>query len=127
MKKIVLLIAAFFSLVACEKIATKTENNSIVGKWKLSEYLADPGDGSGTWQPAASSNPSYLEFKEDGRLIVSPSSVYSWDHYQLASDSTIILFRGTDQFIRSYHFSKTLLTLSGGCIEACSERYIPAQ
>jgi hypothetical protein len=125
-KNLILLTVILFSLVACKKTVTQNSNSSIVGKWRLSEYLADPGDGSGTWHSAASLNPSYLEFKEDGTLSVSPYSVNSWDHFQVTSDSTIILFRGSDQFTRGYHFSTTLLTLSGGCTEACEERYIPA-
>jgi hypothetical protein len=127
MKNFILVAAVLCSLVACKKAVTQFSNSSIVGKWKLSEYLADPGDGSGTWHSAASLDPSYLEFKEDGTLSVSPYSVYSCDHFQVTSDSTIIFFRGSEKFDRWYHFSKTLLTLSGGCIEACGGRYIPAQ
>ena len=128
MRNFILVAAVLFSLVACKKTATQFSNSSIVGKWKLSEYQADPGDGSETWHSTASLNPSYLEFKEDGTLSVSPYSLSSWDHFQVTSDSTIIFFRGSDQFTRAYHFSKTLLSLyNRGCIEACGERYIPAQ
>jgi hypothetical protein len=127
MKNFILLAAVLCSLVACKKAVTQFSNSSIAGKWKLSEYLADPGDGRGTWQSADSLNPSYLEFKEDGMLSVSPYSVYSWDHFQVTSDSTIIFFRSAEKFNRGYHFSKTLLSLYGGCIEACEERYFPAQ
>ena len=127
MKNFILLTAILFSLAACKKIVSQNSNSSLIGKWQLSEYLADPGDGSGTWHSAASMNPSYLEFKDDGTLNVTPYSVNNWDHYQLTSDSTITFLRGSDQFIRWYHYSKTLLTISGGCIEACEERYIPAQ
>jgi hypothetical protein len=125
-KNLILLTVILFSLGACKKTVTQNYNSSIVGKLRLSEYLADRGDGSGTWHLAASLNPSYLEFKEDGTLSVSLYSVNSWDHFQVTSDSTIILFRGSDQFTRKYHFSTTLLTLSGSCIEVCEERYIPA-
>ena len=127
MKNLVLMTAILFSLVACKKTDNQTINRSIIGKWKLSESLADPGDGSGTWHPVDSSNPIYLEFKKDGTLIVSPYMVNSWDHFQLTSDSTIIFFSGSQQFTRGYHFSMTLLTISGGCIEACGGRYIPVE
>src|SRR5450432_3061239 len=109
MKNLVLLTAILFSLVACNKTATQTINRSIIGKWKLSEYLADPGDGSGAWHPVDSSNPSYLEFKKDGTLSVSPYFVNSWDHFQLTSDSTIIFFSVSQEFTRWYQFSTTLL------------------
>ena len=127
MKNFILVAAVLCSLVTCKKAVTQFSNSSIVGKWKLSEYLADPGDGSGTWHSTASLIPSYLEFKEDGKLSVSPYSVYSWDHFHVTSDSTIIFFRGSEKFNMWYHFSKTLLSLYGNCIEACGERYIPVQ
>ena len=127
MKNLILLTAILFSLMACRKTAMQTSNNSIVGRWKLSEYLADPGDGSGTWLSAASLNPSFLEFKKDGSLIVTPFNANSWDHFQLTSDSTIVFFRDSDQITKAYHFSEGVLILTGGCIEACGERYIPVQ
>lgn len=57
MKNFILFTAILFSSVACKKSATQTSNSSIIGKWELSEYFADPGDGSGTWHSAASLNP----------------------------------------------------------------------
>jgi hypothetical protein len=48
----VFLFAAMLSLVTACKKTIQVHNISIVGKWKLSESLADPGDGSGTCQPA---------------------------------------------------------------------------
>jgi hypothetical protein len=127
MKILTLLTAILFCLVACKKTTTQADNISIIGKWKLSEYLADPGDGSGTWHVSDPLNPSYREFKGDGILVDSPSSATSWTHFQLTSDSTIIFSRDSEQLTISYHVSKTLLTLSGGCIEACGERYVSMQ
>ncbi|HXB28919.1 MAG TPA: hypothetical protein VNW49_03820 [Puia sp.] len=127
MKNFILLAAILISSVACRKTDTQTGNTSIIGKWELSEYLADPGDKSGTWHPADSSNPSYIEFKADSTFVSTPYSINSWDHYQLTSDSSVIFFRGSEQFINWYHISNTSLTLFGGCIETCGERYIPAQ
>lgn len=51
MKRVFVLAVVVCSVTACKK-NIQLHNSSIVGKWKLSEYLADPGDGSGTWQPA---------------------------------------------------------------------------
>ncbi len=124
MRNFILLTTILFSLVACKKTATQNSNISIIGKWELSATLADPGDGSGTWHPADSQNPSYLEFKEDGTLVSTPYSVNSWDHYQLTSDSSVIFFRGSEQFINAYQVTDTMLTLFGSCVEACGERYI---
>jgi hypothetical protein len=126
MKNFILLAAILFSSVACRKTATQTGNRSIIGKWELYENLLDPGDGSGTWHPVDSSNPSYLEFKVDGTLVSTPYSANSWDRFQLTSDSSLIFFRDSSQFNYGYQISNTLLTLYGPCIEACGERYIPA-
>ena len=126
MKKVFIWAVVVCSVTACKK-SLRLYNSSIVGNWKLSEYLADPGDGSGTWQPADPSHPGYLEFKADGTLIMSPYNIYNSDHYQVTSDSTMIFLRGSESFHMWYHFSETLLTLNPLCYEACGERYIPAK
>jgi hypothetical protein len=126
MKKVLVLAVLVCSVTACEK-NIQLHNSSIVGKWKLSEYLADPGDGSGTWQPADPSHPGYLEFNVDGTLTISPYNIYNSDHYQVTSDSTMIFLRGSESFPMGYHFSETLLTLHPSCIEACGERFIPVK
>jgi hypothetical protein len=126
MKKVFLLAAVLFSVAACER-AKPVVNNNLIGKWKLSESLADPGDGSGTWRVADPLHPSYLEFKNDGTLSFSPYNIYNSDRYQIISDSTMIFFRGSESFNMRYKFSKTLLSLYAPCIEACGSRYIPVQ
>lgn len=126
MKKIILLAIVVFSVTACKKNA-RSENSSIVGKWKLSESLADPGDGSGTWQAADPLHPRYLEFKKDGTLSISPNNIYNADHYQLTSDSTMIFLRGAENFPFRYHFSETILILYPPCDEPCGEKYIAVQ
>ena len=123
MKKVFFLAAVICFVTGCKK-NIQVENSSLAGKWKLQEYLADPGDGSGTWQAADPLHPGYLEFKKDGTLIFSPNNIYNSDHYQLTSDSTMIFLRGSDNFPMRYHFSETLLTLYPPCIEPCGERYI---
>jgi hypothetical protein len=125
MRNIIVLAFALCCMAACKKTDTPFVNSSIVGSWRLSERLIDPGGGMGTWIKADSSNPSYLEFKEDGLVNNSPGNLFHWDHYELTSDSTITLLSGTQEFHLSYHFSKTLLTLLGGCFEACGQKYVP--
>ena len=127
MKNIIVITSILLSLVACKKDITQFSNGNIVGKWKLSESRNDIGNGIMNWQPADSLNPSYLEFKEDGTLTILPYNVYSADHFQVTSDSTIIFMRGSEKFNRGYHYTKSLLHLYGGCIETCEERLIPAQ
>ncbi len=120
--KIFLFIAILFVAPACKK--NNAENSSLIGKWKLTEYLADPGNGSGTWQPADPLHPEYLEFKKDGILIFSANNIYNPDHYQITSDSTMIFIRSVENFPIRYHLYGNQLSLYPPCIEACGERYI---
>jgi hypothetical protein len=126
MKKLFLFATVLFSVAACER-TTPVGNNSLIGKWKLSESLADPGDGSGTWQLADPLHPSHLEFKNDGTLSFSPYDIYNSDRYQVTSDSTMVFFRGSESFNMRYNFSKTILSLYAPCIEACGSRYTAVQ
>ncbi len=112
-----------FAVAGCKK-SSNVENSNLIGKWKLTESLADPGDGSGTWQMADPSNPQYLEFKNDGRLIFSPTGMYDSDHYQVSSDSTMIFLRGRESFPMRYHLSENMLCLFPPCIEGCGLKYI---
>ena len=115
------------SILACGKKNTAAaENEGIVGKWKLTESLADPGDGSGKWQPADPAHPSYLEFRSDGTLISTPTGLPSngADRYQLLSDSTVLFYNGTFSIRESYNLTKTTLSITPPCFEACGMHYI---
>lgn len=64
MKKIILLITSIGILISCSK--DENENSvttELVGQWKLIEQLADPGDGSGTFQSIDSEKT--IEFSEN--------------------------------------------------------------
>ena len=54
---IIFVIAVFTAMMtACnDESAEDVSTNTLVGTWKLTEVLADPGDGSGTYQPVESS------------------------------------------------------------------------
>ena len=123
MKQTLLLTIVIFFIIGCEK-SKQVENNSLVGKWKLTESYADPGDGSGTWQPADAAHPGYLEFKTDGTVTITPYNIYNAERYKITSDSTLLFIRSTDSIFTRYSFSKTLLILYPPCIEGCGEKYI---
>jgi len=60
--------AAFILLIAvisCSKSTTTQAklSGSMIGKWIQTAYLADPGDGSGTWQPDNTGS-AYIIFNE---------------------------------------------------------------
>jgi hypothetical protein len=123
MKKLLLFIALAAFLTTCKR--STIQSNSLVGKWRLFEYLADPGDGSAKWQTADPFHPSYIEFKNDGTLIYTPSNQYDANHYQLTSDSTLIFITSANDNLRAYYrISGTTLTINPPCYEPCGERFV---
>ena len=112
-----------------------TENHGLVGKWKLIEYLADPGDGSGKWQPATDEFSHIIEFHPDGRFTEikgkAQSSVPLYKGYKLKGDNLIEMLP-IDETKASHTWSysdlsSTNLTLSYGCIEACGGKYVAVE
>ncbi|HEY4967452.1 MAG TPA: hypothetical protein VII28_13700 [Puia sp.] len=127
MKKLIFPVFILFLLVSCKKnTAPPPANNSIVGKWKLTESYIDPGDGSGTWRQADPSTPGYLSFHTDGSMTITPYNVYDADHYKIISDSTMIFYRGSDSFNIRYTLTEFLLSVYPPCVEGCGERYVPS-
>jgi hypothetical protein len=123
MVKFILMAVMVLAVAGCKKNSS-VEDGGLIGKWKLTESYADPGDGSGTWHMADPSNPQYLEFRDDGRLIFSPADMYDSDHYQVTSDSTMNFIRGSESFPMRYHLSENMLSLFPPCIEGCGLKYI---
>jgi hypothetical protein len=120
MKNLQNLIFVFIilSLTACEKIGSET---SITGKWKLTETLADPGDGSGKWK-SVSGNKSYLILNSDGSITGNGDS--SFKQYRIVDDRMIeFVFQNGTTTTRMYKLSGNSLEISGGCYEACGSRY----
>ena len=69
MKKSILFLLGIALLLSC---SNDDQNNSeLIGNWKLIEILADPGDGSGTFQAVESTKT--IEFKNNGTVITNSS------------------------------------------------------
>jgi len=125
MKKALLLLLVPALTLSC----TKT-NSELVGKWRLVEILADPGDGSGVFHPVSSKK--VLEFYSDGTLKSNgaicfmgvESDVPSTGTYSLA-DSTILGEKCKDN-PRKITFEKkgtTLILNFPQCFEPCRAKY----
>lgn len=76
MKAFFTCIAALFIIVSCSDDDDNTVNADILGTWGLSEVLADPGDGSGTFVPVDS--PREVTFNADGTYTSNSESFCSF-------------------------------------------------
>ncbi len=122
-----LFILNFF---ACTKSSDTNKNPaSLIGKWKLTETLTDPGDGSGTF--INTTIYAYIVFKNDSSL--EKSNLYSANisfesvRYSLPNDSVIVFIDSSGMNVLMYYKYKIdvdTLTIMGGCYEACGSKYI---
>ena len=115
-------LSFLFILIACTKSSDKT-SSSLIGRWKLTETLADPGDGSGKWMPATTNY--IIQFNEDSTAYENPVNPYrNVNRYSVINDSTLTLFysNGTS-FGYRFKIESNTLTIMGGCIEACGTKY----
>ena len=119
-----LLTLTFFS---CSKKNENKIDSDLVGVWKLTEVLADPGDGSGTYQGV--NNDKTIEFHSNGVLtsnggicgMTTGSNSPSSGTYSLM-DSTISCSNSGVK-IRFKKMGSTLI-LNYPCIEPCGEKYV---
>lgn len=116
-------ITLFFS--SCEK----EEEPELINSWKLIEVLADPGDGSGTFQPVTSDK--VVSFYTDGTVTSNASictmqtqagtpstGTYSTVDSTITVDDCVI-----NGFSLTFEVSGVNLILNYPCIERCSEKY----
>src|SRR5258708_4897247 len=123
-----LLFAGFF-LFTCKKGGSPTiPDNTLTGKWKLSESLADPGDGSGKWMPVAAALSSrYVQFDGNGKL---EGTAFPNDVSYVVKDSITLTFISKDNVQQNYRYSieNGSLDMSPDgpirCYEACGTRYV---
>ena len=128
----ILVLAAVVFFAACSKnnmdiIDVYADPSILTGKWKLSETMADPGDGSQEWKKVPNESNDYIVFGEDGKLSGNTFKEYS--NYAV-QDSTILKFTKPDGVTyQNYSFKLQAGTLSMSpagpimCIEACGIRF----
>lgn len=128
----ILVLAVVFLFAACSKsnmdiIDVYADPSVLKGKWKLSETLADPGDGSGQWTKVPRNSDDHIIFGEDGKLSGTAFKDYS---IYTVQDSTTLKFTKPDGLTYQNYFFKLqggALTMSPAgpimCIEACGTRF----
>ena len=118
----VLLVCA---LAACT--TQKTSSNaipSLAGKWKLTETLADIGDGKAKWAAVSKDSLLVSEFKADGSI--SGNAMPGTTHYVVADSIhlNMTIEHNADPIDYRYKVSKDSLLLNPPCREACGMRFV---
>ncbi|WP_340201234.1 hypothetical protein [Ascidiimonas sp. W6] len=106
MKKLAIPFLAFLLLSSCDDDDTKNIDITS-GTWRLVEQLADPGDGSGTFQPVRSEKT--LQFLENGSVVTNKSLCDPYSEEQIASgtysiETGIINTSCSNEFIKTIFF-----------------------
>ena len=124
MKKNLLLLTLSMTLISCYNDDDNTPiSKSIVGNWELVAMLADPGDGSGTFQPATGKT---LQFTNQGIVNCNVSFCFG-SLTQATSTGTYHTTTNTinvDNCTGTYVLNGNNLEVSHFCIEPCGERYV---
>lgn len=129
MKKSICFLILLGFLFSCNKNDNETTNNSaLVGSWKLTAILADPGNGSGIFNPVISNKT--IVFDNNGNLssngticdMSTDSNTSSTGNYIEANTS--IISSSCQNLTIKYELSGNTLILNYPCIEPCKAKYI---
>ena len=126
MKKYILLLLVGFLFSCSEDGGRESETAEFLGRWKLTEVLIDPGDGTGTFQPVSGNNT--LEFLRNGTISSNYSfcPFYSGTATQFstaysADDNTILMNDCFSEGMNiAYEIDGDNLILNYPCYEACA-------
>ncbi|KAA8486838.1 hypothetical protein BDE36_1088 [Arcticibacter tournemirensis] len=104
------------------------DRTALLGKWRLSESLADPGDGSGRWKPVDEEySKKIVEFKRNGKL---GGTAFGDLNQYVIKDSVTITFLKANKKEQEYWYSIKDDTLAMGptwpthCLEPCGMRFV---
>ena len=129
MKRAVLFVMFLGLLTSCTRDKDHI-SPGLVGSWKLIETLADPGDGSGTFQ--AVDNGRVIEFKSDGTIMADEKLCGSDSVFSVpmvvgtfsVSDLTIERFNCENYRSKiSFELKNENLILDFHCFEPCLQKY----
>lgn len=126
-KSLFILVLLTIAFAACTSIKRKSNAPTLVGKWQLTETLADMGDGKATWTRVSKDSVQSVEFSKDGK--VSGNAFYSTTAYKV-TDSNHVEFSitgNTSSVTHRYQVTATTLLLNPPCREACGMRFIRMQ
>ena len=131
MKKSILLLLLLNLLISCNKNDQELAPASLIGTWKLTEILQDPGDGSGTFQPVNSNKKIVFVISNQvtSNGVICDMSINS-DTFSTGSysDATKTINPYDCQNLTiNYEVDASSLILSYRCIEGCRAKYIKVE
>ena len=130
MKNLILLLLTFIAIASCNTSddAGNLQDYDLEGTWKLTANLADPGDGSGTFQTVNSNKT--ITFNSDGtytstgdmcNISIGTTTATSGTYDTVGQ--TINSSCGTNNLPISYEINGSILEITYLCIEPCKSRY----
>ncbi len=130
MKTKFLIIFSILLIISCRN--NDDNENSIIGTWKLSAQLADPGDGSGTFQ--AVSNNRTVTFYRNGTYssngnfctMNSDSNETTTGSYSFTNTEKSLTPNCNNSIIKlKLNIENNQLTMTNfGCYESCAQKYV---
>ena len=126
MQKAIVIAVMFFIFFSC----SKSENSSLVGKWKLTEELIDIGDGKGQFKKTNAEQ--IIEFFQDGTfsstvsLCQMPSGNNKTGSGTYSTNGNEIIPGNCAETGRriTFEVSGQELILNLPCIEPCKQKYV---
>lgn len=98
-------------------------SSALAGSWKLTETVADIGDGSGTWKPVSDYHSHTLRLSPGG-TVEGTAFPLARRYVVTGAQSLQLIFSDGTYINYTYDLSDSALTISGGgCIEACGARF----
>ncbi|ALM21747.1 hypothetical protein AAT17_11135 [Nonlabens sp. MIC269] len=117
---ILFIIPLLFSCQEDDEVQIETD---VIGEWEIVARYADPGDGSGSFQPTTG---KFLTFSNNNVLFCNQGFCFA----SLTQATTTGSFDDSNKTITTsdcdatYSFNGMFLEVSYLCIEPCIERYI---
>ena len=131
MKKSIVVLLLLSLLFSCNKNDQESATASLVGTWKLTEMLEDPGDGSGTFKPVNSNKK--IVFVNNNQVtsngILCDMSINSDTFTEGSYSETTKTINPSDcqNLTINYEVNANSLILSYRCIEGCKAKYIKVE
>lgn len=130
MKKILFTLLTVGILYSCNKDDDSNSDTELIGNWKLIEVLADPGDGSGTFNSVESTK--IITFENNGTITSNGNlcdmSISSDNQTSGTYSKSEMTFNSPNCNNPDYDFTfeqnGNILIINYLCIELCQAKYI---